>query len=209
MKIKYKKVIIIATLISMFAGFITFSMIPSNAPEETMTESTIIEKSSIPEINELVNNYFAAKQCADMDSMLELLTDSTAVDEKKLQLYQTYVETYTNITTYLISNEDKDAFRVYVKYDIKLYNIDTLAPCMTVFYITQGSSGDYKIYNSPQDETIREFIESADKNMEVIKLKNDVQKSYEAARAKDARLNEFSKKLESETATAATGSAVQ
>ena len=195
----------------MFAGFITFSMIPSKSSEPTVAQNTdeVIQQNTIPEIDELVNNYFAAKQCADIDSLSDLLSDPTAVDEKKLQLYLTYVESYTNITSYMIANEDKDAYRVYVKYDIKLYNIDTLAPCMTVFYITQGSSGDYKIYNSPQDDTIREFIESADKNIEIIKLKNEVQKAYEAARTKDARLNEFSKKLESETATAATSSAVQ
>ena len=115
-----------------------------------------------------------------------------------------YVEDYQNIDCYVIKSEETDACRVYVKYDMKLKNIDTLAPCLSAFYVTTTSEGGYAIYLSALDEAQEDFISAADKNMEIIELKEQVSDSLQAAIDKDAGFKQFYQKMDKEIKAAAT-----
>ena len=59
-------------------------------------------------------------------------------NKEKLVAMAEYVEDYKDINCYLIHSDDLNAYRVYVKYNMKLKNINTLAPCLSAFYIKIG-----------------------------------------------------------------------
>ena len=208
MRLKHKKSVVLIAIGALFLSFLLFSALPNGSKKGASTTESILQESNNEQINILVGKYFSARQTGDLEIMSELFTDPSAIDKTKLNLLRNYIEEYKNIKCHLIENEKKDAYCVYVQYEIKLFNIVTPAPSLTVLYITQGSDGDYKIFNSPQDESIRKFIEASDKNIEIIKLKNRIEKEYEEVRKNDPDLNEFSNMLQQQT-NAATGSAVE
>ncbi len=204
MKFKYKKLIIFVALGTMFLSFIILSMVPNGGTGETPPEEAEVKKDANKDINTLVNNYFHAKLNVDMDAMEDLVSDIKQIDKNKLVAQQEYVEDYQNISCYVIANENKDAFRVYVYYDMKIKNINTLAPSLSGLYIRLGSDGDYRVYLSALDEDEEEFIQSADKNDTVVNLKKDTAEKLKAAIASDENFRQFYQKIDKENAAAKT-----
>lgn len=210
MKLKYKKLVIVITVVALFLGFFILTLIPTggsggNSPEDA--ELTLNENETI---NQLIADYFTAKKTVNMDAMSSLVSDTNQIDKEKLTAMAAYVEDYQNIDCYVIKSEDADAYRVYVKYDMKLKNIDTLAPCLSAFYITGTSDGSYAIYLSALDEVQEDFITAADKNMEIVDLKEEVADSLQEAIDKDAAFKQFYQKMDKEIKAAvssASGSA--
>ena len=89
---------------------------------------------------------------------------------------------------------------------MKLKNIDTLAPCLSAFYVTGTSDGGYAIYLSALDEVQEDFITAADKNMEIVELKREVADNLQAAIDKDAAFKQFYQKMDKEIKAATSGS---
>jgi hypothetical protein len=150
--------------------------------------------------------------------MSTLVSDSNQINKDKFTAMAEYVEDYQNINCYVIENEEDDAYRVYVKYDIKLKDIDTLAPCLSAFYVTGTSDDKYVIYLSALDENQENFITSADKNMEIVKLKDEVAQALSDAINQDENFKQLYQKMDTQiqsvsgeavTTTAVSDAAVQ
>ena len=96
---------------------------------------------------------------------------------------------------------------------MKLKNIDSWVPCLTTYYVKVTSDNKYVIYLSALDQAEEEFIDAADKNEEIIRLKEDVKKSLNDVLEKDGAFKQFYQKMEKEisaasNAASASGSAV-
>lgn len=204
MKLKYKKLVIIITVVTLFLSFFILTLIPTGGSGGNSAEDAELELNEDKEIYQLVTNYFEAKKTVNMDALSTLVSDINQIDREKFTAMAAYVEDYQNINCYVIKSEDTDACRVYVKYDMKLKNIETLAPCLSAFYVTTTSDGGYAIYLSALDEDQEDFITSADKNMEIIELKEEVSDSLQEAIEKDASFKQFYQKMDKEIKAAAT-----
>ena len=90
---------------------------------------------------------------------------------------------------------------------MKLRNIATLAPCLSAFYITMTSDDKYVIYLSALDEAQEDFIISADKNTEIVKLKEQVAKELQDAIDKDAAFKQFYQQMDQEIQAASVSGA--
>ncbi len=145
MKLKYKKLVIFITAATMVLSFIILTLIPTGGSNTNNAEDADLSLNENQEINQLVKNYFEAKKTVDIEAMAQYVSDQNRIDKEKFNKMAEYVEGYQNINCYVIESEDTNAFRVYAKYDMKLKNIDTLAPCLSAFYITATSDDKYVI----------------------------------------------------------------
>ena len=203
MKLKYKKFIIIITVVTLGLGFFILTLIPTGGTNTQNAASADLELNKNEDINKLVSDYFAAKKTVNVDAMSNLVSDSNQINKEKLVAMAEYVEDYKDINCYLIHSADLNAYRVYVKYNMKLKNINTLAPCLSAFYITSTSDGKYVIYLSALDEVQEEFITSADKNDSIVKLKEQVAEELKKAVAGDDAFKQLYEKMNNEINTAA------
>lgn len=209
MRLRYKKLIIIFTLAIMLIGMGTFSLIaPSTnfsfvkgedekAPS-TGALSTMSDKEIEASITTLVKNYFDAKQRVDMTELAECVSDISHVDEKSLVTEAEFIEEYKNIEcTILHEGLQEGTYRVYVYYEAKIYDIDTLAPSLTALYITSDEDGKFSIYLSAIKAEDQEAIEALDNSQEVQKMIDSVQKNLEEIVSKNADVRDFYQMLES------------
>ncbi len=145
--------------------------------------------------------------------MSDLVSDSSRIPEDLYIVRASYVEDYSNFDCYVLESEDLGAYRVYVKYYMKLKNIESLVPCLVKYYIKVTSEGKYVIYLSALDDAEVEFIDSADNNPEIEKLIEDVHDELNSIMEEDAAFKQFYQKMQKEIAAAseassASGSAV-
>ena len=146
MKLKYKKLIIIITVGALLLGFFILTLIPTGGNSSNPVEDAELVKCTNEDINNLITSYYQAKRDVNLEELEPLVSDINQIDQEKLIAQAEYVEDYQNITCYLLENKDNGAYRVYVRFDMKLKNINTLAPCLSALYVTMGSNGKNVIY---------------------------------------------------------------
>lgn len=206
MKLKYKKMVIIATVFAMALGFVALIFLDNDGPTNN-AEDASLNLNQNKDINQLIENYFYAKKTVNVEAMSELVSDASRIPKDRYTVLAGYVENYKDFDCYYIRNEETDSYRVYVKYNMKLKNIDSWVPCLTKYYVKVTSEGKYVIYFSALDDTEVEFINSADKNDEIQKLKEDVNKSMTDILEKDATFKQYYQKMQKEIKAASNDAA--
>ena len=160
----------------------------------------------------VMTSYYTAKTNKDLET-LKKLDPSLDETEEKANLDSSYVESYSNIKTYSKQGPADDSCVVYVCYDGKVQNIDTLVPSLTQFYLKKGADGSYVITDPTGDQAAESFIEETRTSTEVQNLIDTVNKQCEDAKNSDPVLKEFMSKYgnsqdgETEAETETEGSA--
>ncbi len=181
MKLKYKKLIIIISIGALLLSFLILTLIPTGGNSSNPVQDAPLVKCEDEDIINLVTSYFQARRDVDMEMMESLVSDVNQINQEQLITLAEYVEDYLNFAFYSIENEDNGALRVYVRYDMKMKNIETLAPSLSALYITVGSDGNKLIYLSALDVNEEDFIVAADKNSHVADLQKEVTTGFQAA----------------------------
>lgn len=202
MKLKYKKLIIIISIGALLLSFLILTLIPTGGEGTNPIEDAPLAKCEDENIVTLISSYFQAKRDVDMELMEPLVSDINQIDQEKLITQAEYVEDYQNLTCYSLENEDNGALRVYVRYDMKLKNINTLAPCLSGLYVTVGSDGKNVIYLSALDANEEEFILAADKNSHVADLQQEVAAQLQAAIDADEAFRQLYQRMDQEITAA-------
>ena len=206
MKMQYKKLVIIISVATLLLGFFILTLIPSGKGGTNASEADL-KMNENPEINALIAEYFTAKKTVDMDAFESIVSDINQIDKAKFTAMAAYVEDYQNINCYVIENAEGNGYRVYARYDMKMKNIDTPAPCLSAFYVTSTSDNNYIIYLSALDEVQEEFILSADENEAIQQLTKEVQQAMDDAIAQDPTFKQLYQRMDREI-KAASGSSV-
>ncbi len=160
----------------------------------------------------VMTSYYAAKTNKDLET-LKKLDPSIDEAEEKANLDSSYVESYSNIKTYSKQGPTEGSCVVYVCYDGKVQNIDTLVPSLTQFYLKKDADGNYIITDPTGDQAAESFIEETRTSTEVQNLIDTVNKQCEDAKNSDPVLKEFMSKYgnsqdgETEAETETEGSA--
>lgn len=206
MKLKYKKMVIIATVVAMALGFVALIFLDNDGPTNN-AEDASLNLNQNKDINQLIEKYFNAKKTVNLEAMSELVSDANRIPKDRYTILANYVENYKDFDCYYIRNEETDSYRVYVKYNMKLKNIESWVPCLTKYYVKVTSEGKYVIYFSALDDAEVEFINAADKNDEIQKLKEDVNKSMTSILEKDATFKQYYQKMQKEIKAASNATA--
>lgn len=207
MKLKYKKMVILATIIAMALGFVALIFLDNGGTNNNAADAAL-DLNKNEDIKKLIESYFAAQKTVNTEAMSELVSDANRIPKEKYMIKASYIEDYKDFDCYHIKNTEMDAYRVYVRYKMKLKNIESWVPCLTRYYIKVTSEGKYVIYFSALDDAEVEFINSADKNDEIQKLKEDVNKELKEILDKDATFKQFYQKMQKEIKAAANAAAV-
>lgn len=210
MRLRYKKLILIFTLAIMLIGLGTFSMLAPSVDfsfgsvgedtADTATGSALAGKSDQDiesEISLLMADYFDAKLRVDMKEMAECVSDVSHVDEKRLVTEAEYIEAYKNLDCTIKPGAEEGAYRVYVYYEVKVYDIDTLIPSLTALYVTVKKDGTFEIYLGTLDSEAQKRMEELDNSKEIKSMVDTVQKRLEEIVSSNEQVREFYQMLES------------
>lgn len=158
-----------------------------------------LEKDANPELQELMNNYYAAYAGGDVES-LEMIAQPLSENEKSyISTFSDYYEDYQNIMCYSMPGATEDSYMVSVCYDLKFKDVDTLAPGMDFFYVERDGKGNlyinnvYSAYNfnfmdQELDANLYSMILAYEKSADVTALQKDVQTRYDEAVKSDEKL---------------------
>lgn len=158
---------------------------------DAASTSTLVQNDA--DVLTVMTSYYAAKTNKDLET-LKKLDPSIDDTEEKANLDSSYVESYSNIKTYSKQGPTEDSCVVYVCYDGKVQNIDTLVPSLTQFYLKKDAEGSYVITDPTGDQAAESFIEETRKSTEVQNLIDTVNKQCEDAKNSDPVLKEFMSK---------------
>lgn len=141
----------------------------------------------------LVEQYFSAVAAKDT-SVLSTVVSPWNTQVEKETLNQGMIESYNNISTYSKNGMEEGDLSVFVYYEAKVPNIDTLAPTLAALYLRQDDTGSLKVYPfKVVSSEVADYITNICKDADVQALMKDVQASYEAAVASDDKLREYVK----------------
>ena len=157
---------------------------------EQETEEVVQPEAEDSEIHNLVLSFIdAAYVKADMEQVANYVDDITNINLDKYKSRQKYIESYQNVKCYKIDSAIENAFIVFVTYDAKINNIETLAPSAETFIVVYKDS-DKKMYihNPTVGEELDGYIAEGTKISVIGEMTKDVQNRLDAALAADAEL---------------------
>ncbi len=173
----------------------------AGSEEEEATDTNALEENAYPEVNTLIESFYAAWGQKNADAMRELTDNFTSTDEAKV-VNATYIESYDNIQVYTKQGLDENSYVVFVSYDLKFQGIDTPAPGLSELYVMKNDSGDWKIHNDDSDQEVQECIEKTRQEEEVQELISQEEERYNEAVESDEELKSYLEQLGEETNTA-------
>lgn len=213
MPLKYKKLIVLFSLCIMLIGLGMFSLVsPSlfSSSSDRFSSQTIgsatfgaievVDGMTADEIQEeleeLMERYFTAKQQVDLNVISDCVSNIAHVDEKKLLAEAEYVESYQNIQCLVMDGAVEGSYRVYVRYDVKIMDIDTLMPSLNALYVTRTDDDAFEIYLGTFEKGEQEYLEKLDNSKRVRQLVRSVQDDLRAVISRDDEVREFYEMLE-------------
>jgi len=165
---------------------------PTPVPSPTPFPVYDLEVDAYPEINTLINDYYAAKSLCDVKTLKKLVSDSSTVDTKEhLQKEAELIEDYRNIKCYTKKSNEEGSYIVYVYWEIKFTTINTLMPGLDKFYVSEDEDGKLKIFFGEKDDAISEYYAARNDDKDVKKLIKTTNDKSNKAKAADEDLQEL------------------
>lgn len=151
------------------------------------TGSTLVENDA--KVLTTMTSYYSARTNNDTTTLQKL--DPSTSEQDPSSLSNNYVESYSNIKTYSKAGLTDGSYLVYVCYDGKVKDIDTLVPSLTQFYLMTNEEGGLYIADTSGDAAVEQFIEETRTSSEVQTLIAEVKQNCENAESQDPALKEF------------------
>lgn len=155
---------------------------------------SILSQDTVPEITQLMEQYFMSISDCDMPTFLHLFTSRDTSQEElyrqEFELQKQYIEGYQNISCYTVPGLNENEMAVYVYYEIRYSGVETAAPSMVRFYAVKCEDGQYRIYDETLSEELTAFLEQLALDEDVRLLCSQVDQKMEEAMASDVDLKE-------------------
>ena len=113
-----------------------------------------------------------------------------------------HIESYNNITCYTKRGPAENSYVVYVCYDIKFQNVDTMAPSLNMLYVCTAEDGSLYINNGTWDADTESAISELNASADVQALVSQVEDAYSAALAQDEKLSNLASTIQSASTSA-------
>lgn len=170
------------------------------APETEVIAEEAFEENTHPEVNELITKYYKAYAKGNTKKLAKLADPITDAEKSYIEVFSQFIEGYQNISCYTKKGMEEGSYIVSAYVDLKFKDIETTAPGLETFYVRTNEKGKLYIDNVygqfnarmkevPVDEAVAEFLNTYNKQADVVALQTDVQGRYEAALASDESLN--------------------
>ncbi len=143
------------------------------------------------DINELIKAYYDVTK--DFNTNILLSNTQKQIDERKeiFEKRKEIIQTYENVKSYIKPGLIENSFIVFTTYDIKLKNIETLVPGMSVVTVVKDEVGKLFLNISPNDDNLNNFINQVAESEDIKEIIDDVNLRLAEALDKDNSLKEF------------------
>lgn len=170
-----------------------------DSPTEVAEAPEAYAKDAIPEVNQLITNYYTAYANGDIETLATLADPLSDTQKSYISVYSQYVENYGNIACYTKKGLEDTSVVASVYTEVKFKDVETVAPGLETFYLRVREDGSYYIdtvyglFNSKMkefdvDETVSDFLNAFSKQEDVATMQTEVWQKYEAALASDESL---------------------
>lgn len=146
-----------------------------------------------PAINELFTTYFADLAKGDVEALGKIMVN--APDKDTVAKESEYIEDYQNIKCYSKKGLLDNTYVVYVFYEVKFKNIDTLAPSMIREYVCTNEDGTLYINNGSVDGEVASWLEEVQASDSTRNLVKSVNDALTQAAKSDQKLTDLIAKL--------------
>lgn len=156
--------------------------------------TSILSQDTVPEVTQLMEQYFMSISDCDMATFLHLFTSRDTSQEEfyrqEFEQQKQYIEGYQNISCYTVPGLRDGEMVAYVYYEIRYTDVETPAPSLVRIYAVQGEDGQYRIYDQAMSEELIAYLDQLAVNEDVRLLSSQVDQKMEEAMAADAALRE-------------------
>lgn len=139
----------------------------------------------------LVKKYYTAVAAKDTVTLENIVSPWDEETENNVLRNDGVIESYNNISTYSKKGLVDNSYVVFVYFEGKVVNIDTLVPSLSMLYLTTDASGNLVVSDRNASQEVADYIESVRSDADVQALVADVDAQCERAKESDAALKEF------------------
>ena len=206
----------VAGLVVNLGGKESTKKTPSSETDSAAAESTVrveentnaLEENKYPEVDELIANYRKAFKEGNTDLLKKVYNSDQDINADVLTATSQIIEDYKNTQYYTKRGLNSGEYVVFVYDELKLADIKTLAPNLSVFYVKTADDGSLYIYRGDYnastgsyqyDEKTQNYINKLYQDQDVMDLISTVNKKMDSACANDSSLMEFMQKVRSKT----------
>ena len=96
------------------------------------------------------DRYYTALKAADMTTLQNIMDAGSMPTEDTVSKMNGYIEDYQNISCYTMDGEKEGEYALYIAYDAKFKDVNTLAPGLTPAYVVTDSAGALRLMTVEQ-----------------------------------------------------------
>lgn len=149
-----------------------------------------LELNSDPKINALAEKYFSASMRGNTDVLKEIVKPFSESDQAAALRKSEFIESYDDIKCYKENGIDEGNYIVFVTYDLKFPEVDTMVPGLETWVVSTDDNGDLFINKDMESisDAMNEQIETLLARKDVVALFNDVNAKMAEALKADEQL---------------------
>lgn len=175
------------------------SIEPDNNRYTTDFSQYELQKDAVPQVNQLISDYFQAKIDQDAERLFAIFgkgTDDAGLENRRAELQNeaVFIDDYQEIVCYTKPGLTDDSYVVYVTYNVKFKRVDTLAPGLMWCYALKDESGNYMIREHVIGEEA-DYVAKQNQTEDVRLLSNQVNERLRQAIESDTLLAGIYKEL--------------
>lgn len=139
----------------------------------------------------LVKKYYAAVAAKDIVTLESIVSPWDDEVKENVLRNDGVIESYNNISTYSKKGPVDNSYVVFVYFEGKVVNIETLVPSLSMLYLTTDTSGNLVVSDRNSSQEVADYIESVRSDADVQALVTDVDAQCEKAMNSDPALKAF------------------
>ncbi|MFT4143110.1 MAG: hypothetical protein QM644_01545 [Mobilitalea sp.] len=165
---------------------------PTLAPTPTPLPVYPIEEEGYPKIEQLVKDYYTAKNNRDVEALKAISSDPSTVEtQEDLQQKTEYIENYLDVKAYVQKGFKEGTYIVYAYHEIKFTGINTTAPGLSKFFVITDENNELKFFSGTMDEETQTYYNERSNDEDVVALMNLTNEKSQEAMDKDEDLKNF------------------
>ncbi|MDO4942863.1 MAG: hypothetical protein Q4E73_08530 [Lachnospiraceae bacterium] len=140
-----------------------------------------------------MESYYQNLKEGNRTQLMKMVEDPDSFySDSDLRKIKAYVESYQNFEYYIEDTLEKQSYIVFTFYQTKLYDVDTLVPGMSQYYIVKDDD-QWMIYNNTEhlSETAQKELKSSLRLRKIKQLIEETNAKYKKAIESDESLKEY------------------
>lgn len=163
----------------------------SEESESAETLAVPLEEDAYPAVNALMQEYYQAVTDGDIEKIRSLTEGCDEETLIYLEKRSAYIESYNSLKCYTKKAVEENSYVVYVAYEVKFKDMDTLVPGVSPYLVYSREDGSYYIYEGDVDEEVNLYLEEISSQDDVVDLMNRVQVEFNDAVTENEELSNY------------------